>query len=183
MRRPTACSVGWFISLLVREEVPLTGLCERKILFRLEIYDRIRTGCKIGQLARFGWLTQRGKREIRACSQTHQPAPALCVRIMVACMSACACALLPPDRCCCCCMAIYLDYQSSGRLRIMLNLNMPRPPTNTKLGPLGPAPIPFPSSLLHCSCSHLPFRSSSASPALQTLRHRKIHDHAFLMKH
>ena len=38
----TACLVGWFISLLVREEVLLTGLCERKILFRLEIYDRLR---------------------------------------------------------------------------------------------------------------------------------------------
>ena len=37
-----ACSVGWFVSLLVREEVLLTGLCERKILFRLEIYDRLR---------------------------------------------------------------------------------------------------------------------------------------------
>jgi len=37
-----ACSVGWFISLLVREEVLLAGLCERKILFRLEIYDRLR---------------------------------------------------------------------------------------------------------------------------------------------
>jgi len=29
---------GW----LVREEVLLAGLCERKILFRLEIYDRLR---------------------------------------------------------------------------------------------------------------------------------------------
>jgi len=28
--------------LLVREEVLLAGLCERKILFRLEIYDRLR---------------------------------------------------------------------------------------------------------------------------------------------
>ena len=27
---------------LVREEVLLAGLCERKILFRLEIYDRLR---------------------------------------------------------------------------------------------------------------------------------------------
>ena len=34
-------SVGWFISLLVREEVLLAGLCERKILFRLKIYDRL----------------------------------------------------------------------------------------------------------------------------------------------
>jgi len=40
--------------LLVREEVLLAGLCERKILFRLKIYDRIRqaqakqTGCLIG---------------------------------------------------------------------------------------------------------------------------------------
>ena len=47
----SACSVGWFVSLLVREEVLLAGLCERKILFRLEIYDRLRqatakrTGC------------------------------------------------------------------------------------------------------------------------------------------
>ena len=37
-----ACSVGWFVSLLVREEVLLTGLCEKKILFRLKIYDRLR---------------------------------------------------------------------------------------------------------------------------------------------
>ena len=37
-----ACSVGWFVSLLVRKEVLLAGLCERKILFWLEIYDRIR---------------------------------------------------------------------------------------------------------------------------------------------
>ena len=36
-----ACSVGWFVSLLVREEALLAVLCERKILFRLEIYDRI----------------------------------------------------------------------------------------------------------------------------------------------
>ena len=36
-----ACSVGWFVSLLVREEVLLAGLCERKILFRLKIYDRL----------------------------------------------------------------------------------------------------------------------------------------------
>jgi len=36
-----ACSVGWFVSLLVREEVLLAGLCEREILFRLEIYDRL----------------------------------------------------------------------------------------------------------------------------------------------
>jgi len=47
----STCSVGWFVSLLVREEVLLAGLCERKILFRLEIYDRLRqaiakrTGC------------------------------------------------------------------------------------------------------------------------------------------
>ena len=40
-QRLTACSVGWFVSLLVRE-VLLAGLCERKILFRLEIYDRLR---------------------------------------------------------------------------------------------------------------------------------------------
>ena len=26
----SACSVGWFVSLLVREEVLLAGLCERK---------------------------------------------------------------------------------------------------------------------------------------------------------
>ena len=37
-----ACSVGWFVSLLVREEVLLAGLCERKILFQLKIYDRLR---------------------------------------------------------------------------------------------------------------------------------------------
>jgi len=47
-----ACSVGWFVSLLVREEVLLADLCERKILFRLKIYDRLRqatakrTGCR-----------------------------------------------------------------------------------------------------------------------------------------
>ena len=42
--RPTlsACSVGWFVSWLVREEVLLAGLCERKIMFQLEIYDRLR---------------------------------------------------------------------------------------------------------------------------------------------
>jgi len=44
-------SVGWFVSLLVREEVLLASLCEKKILFRLKIYDRLRqatakrTGC------------------------------------------------------------------------------------------------------------------------------------------
>ena len=38
---PTACSVDWFILLLVREEVLLAGLCERKIMFRLKIYDRL----------------------------------------------------------------------------------------------------------------------------------------------
>jgi len=48
----TACSVDWFVTLLVREEVLLAGLCERKILFRLKIYDRLRqatakrTGCQ-----------------------------------------------------------------------------------------------------------------------------------------
>jgi len=31
--RQAACSVDWFVSLLVREEVLLTDLCERKILF------------------------------------------------------------------------------------------------------------------------------------------------------
>ena len=38
----TACLVGWFVSLLVREEVLLVSLCERKILSRLKIYDRLR---------------------------------------------------------------------------------------------------------------------------------------------
>jgi len=38
----SACSVGWFISLLVHEEVLLAGLCKRKILLWLEIYDRLR---------------------------------------------------------------------------------------------------------------------------------------------
>ena len=63
-----ACSVGWFVSLLVREEVLLVGLCERKILFRLEIYDRLRqatakrTGCHLKYLLytvgirRKGWV-------------------------------------------------------------------------------------------------------------------------------
>ena len=47
----SARSVSWFVSLLVREKVLLASLCERKILFRLEIYDRLRqatakrTGC------------------------------------------------------------------------------------------------------------------------------------------
>ena len=36
------CSVDWFVSLLVREEVLLADFCERKILFQLEIYDRLR---------------------------------------------------------------------------------------------------------------------------------------------
>ena len=47
----TACSVGWFVLLPVREEVLLTGLCERKILFRLEIYDRLRQATA----KRIGW--------------------------------------------------------------------------------------------------------------------------------
>ena len=38
----SACSVGSFVSSLVREEVLLAGLYERRILFRLEIYDRLR---------------------------------------------------------------------------------------------------------------------------------------------
>ena len=42
IHRSTACLVGWFVSLQVREEVLLAGLCERKILFRLKIYDRLR---------------------------------------------------------------------------------------------------------------------------------------------
>ena len=33
---------SWFVSRRVREEVLLAGLCERKILFRLKIYDRLR---------------------------------------------------------------------------------------------------------------------------------------------
>ena len=41
-QRQIACSVGWFVSLLVRKEVLLASLCERKILFWLEIYDRLR---------------------------------------------------------------------------------------------------------------------------------------------
>jgi len=36
-----ACSVSWFTSLLVREQVLLIDLCERKILFQLKIYDRL----------------------------------------------------------------------------------------------------------------------------------------------
>ena len=36
-----ACSVSWFVLLLIREEVFMASLCERKILFRLEIYDRL----------------------------------------------------------------------------------------------------------------------------------------------
>jgi len=42
LKKQQACSVGWFVSLLVREEVLLAGLCERKILFRLKNYDRLR---------------------------------------------------------------------------------------------------------------------------------------------
>ena len=38
----SACSFGWAGSLLVREEVLLAGLCERKILFRLKIYYHLR---------------------------------------------------------------------------------------------------------------------------------------------
>ena len=37
-----ALFVHAFVSLLVREEVLLADLSERKILFRLEIYDRLR---------------------------------------------------------------------------------------------------------------------------------------------
>ena len=49
----SACSVGWFVSLLVCEEVLLAGLCERKILFWLKIYDRLRqaTAKRIGCLS------------------------------------------------------------------------------------------------------------------------------------
>jgi len=39
---PLACSVGWFVSLLIREEVLLAGLCEKKILFQMKIYNRLR---------------------------------------------------------------------------------------------------------------------------------------------
>ena len=44
--------LDWFISLLVCKEVLLVGLCERKILFRLEIYDHLRqaTSKRIGCL-------------------------------------------------------------------------------------------------------------------------------------
>ena len=35
-------TVGWFVSLLVRKEVLLASLCERKILFQLEIYGHLR---------------------------------------------------------------------------------------------------------------------------------------------
>ena len=38
----SACSDGWFVSLLVREKVLLADLCERKILFQPKIYDRLR---------------------------------------------------------------------------------------------------------------------------------------------
>ena len=38
----TAGSAGPACSLLVCEEILLVGLCERKILFRLKIYDRLR---------------------------------------------------------------------------------------------------------------------------------------------
>jgi len=50
-----ACSVGWFVLLLVREEVLLAGLCERKILFRLKIYNRLRqaTAKRTGMLVLF----------------------------------------------------------------------------------------------------------------------------------
>jgi len=41
-KQRSAYSVGWFVSSLVCEEVLLAGLCKRKILFRLEIYDRLR---------------------------------------------------------------------------------------------------------------------------------------------
>ena len=50
-----ACSVGWFVLLLVREKILLAGLYERKILFWLEIYDRLGqataklSGCWISQ--------------------------------------------------------------------------------------------------------------------------------------
>ena len=40
--KQSVCSVGWFVSLLVHEEVLLVDLCERKILFQLKIYDRLR---------------------------------------------------------------------------------------------------------------------------------------------
>ena len=56
-----SCSVGWFVLLLVHEEILLAGLCERKILFRLKIYDRLRqttakrTGRGVTGAARGWW--------------------------------------------------------------------------------------------------------------------------------
>jgi len=38
----SACTFGWFVWLRVRKEVLLAGLGERKILFQLKIYDRLR---------------------------------------------------------------------------------------------------------------------------------------------
>ena len=40
--RPFQIHIGWFVSSLVRGLVLLIGLCERKILFRLKIYDHLR---------------------------------------------------------------------------------------------------------------------------------------------
>ena len=42
IQKETARSVGWFVSLLVHKEVLLADLCEKKILFQLKIYDRLR---------------------------------------------------------------------------------------------------------------------------------------------
>ena len=42
VREEVLRSVGWFVLLLIRKEVLLAGLYERKILFRLEIYDHLR---------------------------------------------------------------------------------------------------------------------------------------------
>ena len=54
------CLFGW----LVREEVLLAGLCERKILFRLKIYDRLRQAMAkrtcLKPLVRVKWPVWRG---------------------------------------------------------------------------------------------------------------------------
>ena len=62
-------SVGWFVSLLVREEVLLADLGERKILFRLKIYDRLRQATA----KQTGWAMERSPASVGMSwtSQSH----------------------------------------------------------------------------------------------------------------
>ena len=60
--------LGWLARFVAaREEVLLAGLCERKILFRLEIYDRLRqaTAKRTAAMALASGWTRSNGREIQ----------------------------------------------------------------------------------------------------------------------